>query len=289
MRASDVQDVGSDPAIRVAAARARRHTKIIATLGPSTERAEVLRELIVDGVDVIRLNMAHANAEWVHEVIHRIRTESQAVGRHVAVMMDVKGPEIRTGVVTTPITLQAGDLFEFYTRTPETDAPGIDVNYPGLPQDVAVGSTVLVDSGLIRMMVESKTDTSLLCRVTTPGLLGSKRHINLPNVDVNLPSLTTKDEDDVRVGVGAGCDFFALSFVRRAEDLAVLRGCLDRLGSRARIIAKIEDQSGVCNLESIIAAADGVMVARGDLGIEVDYHTLPLIDRKSTRLNSSHT
>ena len=245
-------DVGAN--LAPPASRTCRHTKIIATLGPATEPPEMLRELLLAGVSVIRLNMAHATGEWVHEVVHRIRTESHAVGRQVAVMMDVKGPEIRTGVVSAPIGLAAGDLFEFYTGSPQTPHRGVDVNYPGLPHDVAVGSTVLVDSGLIRMVVEAKTATSLLCRVTTPGKLGSKRHINLPNVDVNLPSLTEKDERDILVGVEAGCDFFALSFVRKGEDILALRRLLDELGSRARIIAKIEDQSGVRNLESIVTA-----------------------------------
>lgn len=276
-------DVGA-PLGRSATSRNYRHTKIIATLGPATEQPEKLRELLQAGVSVIRLNMAHATGEWVHEVVHRIRTESHAVGRHVAVMMDVKGPEIRTGVVAEPINLAAGDLFEFYTETPRTSARGIDVNYPGLPLDVSVGATVLVDSGLIRMVVEEKTETSLLCRVTTPGKLGSKRHINLPNVDVNLPSLTEKDERDIRVAVEAGCDFIALSFVRKAEDVLALRLLLDDLGSQARIIAKIEDQSGVRNLEAIIQAADAVMVARGDLGIEIDYHTLPLVQTRIVEL-----
>src|SRR6478736_3390098 len=190
-----------------------RHTKIIATVGPATESSEQLGKLI--------------------------RAVSVAVQRHVAVMMDVKGPEIRTGIVAEPIDLKTGDLFELYTTGPRPGVRGVDVNYPGLPASVAVGATVLLDSGLIRLEVVDKDETSIRCRVTTPGSLGSKRHINLPGVDVDLPSLTEKDERDVRVGVEAGCDFFALSFVRRADDILVLRALLDYLGSKARIIAKI--------------------------------------------------
>ena len=154
------------------------------------------------------------------------------------------------------------------------------MNYPGLPHDVNVGATMLVDSGLIRMEVVDKDATHVRCRVLTPGTLGSRRHINLPGVDVNLPSLTEKDERDIRAGVAAGIDFFALSFVRRADDVMVLRALLDHLGSKARIIAKIEDQGGLRNLEGIIKAADAIMVARGDLGIEIDYHTLPLVQTR---------
>ncbi len=257
-----------------------RHTKIIATVGPATESRERLASLISGGLDVMRLNMAHGTGDWVTELVGRIREVSQEVKRHVAVMMDVKGPEIRTGVVSEPIDLQAGDLFEFYTQTPSGDIRGIDVNYPGLPVDVCVGGTVLLDSGLIRLEVLETDETHVRCRVVTPGLLGSRRHINLPGVDVNLPSLTEKDDRDIRVGVAAGVDFFALSFVRRAEDIMVLRALLDHLGSKARIIAKIEDQGGLRNLPTIVKAADAIMVARGDLGIEVDYHTLALVQTR---------
>lgn len=257
-----------------------RYTKIIATIGPATEGEDTLRGLVDAGIDVLRLNMAHGSAEWVMTTVERIRKVSAAAERQVAVMMDVKGPEIRTGVLDEPIDLQIGDAFELYTATRRTGMRGVDVNYPGLPNDVVVGGTVLLDSGLIRLEVVDKSDTSVQCRVLTPGRLGSRRHINLPGVHVGLPSLTEKDERDVRVGVAAGCDFFALSFVRGADDLRKLRTLLDSLGSRARLIAKIEDQSGLRNLESIVDEADAVMVARGDLGIEIEYQTLPIVQRR---------
>lgn len=257
-----------------------RHTKIVATLGPATDTPEKLAQLITAGVDVMRLNMAHGTGEWVRAIVGRIREVSRQVERHVAVMMDVKGPEIRTGPVPEALDLAIGDEIEFYTQSPSPGVRGVSVNYPGLPGDVTVGATVLVDSGLLRLEVLSKDDTHVRCRVLTPGKLGSRRHINLPGVDVNLPSLTEKDEKDVRAGVTAGVDFFALSFVRRADDILVLRALLDSLGSKARIIAKIEDQSGLRNLEAIVKATDAVMVARGDLGIEIDYHVLPLVQRK---------
>ncbi len=257
-----------------------RHTKIIATIGPSTESREKLTQLIQSGVDVIRLNMAHATGQWVAETVGRIREVSAEVQRHVAVMMDVKGPEIRTGVVSEPIELKTGDAFEFYTQSPSEGVRGVSVNYPGLAADVVVGNTVLLDSGLIRLEIIAKDDTHVRCRVLTPGKLGSRRHINLPGVDVNLPSLTEKDEVDIRTGVAAGIDFVALSFVRRRDDILVLRALLDHLSSKARIIAKIEDQGGLRNLEAIVKVSDAVMVARGDLGIEVDYHTLPLVQSR---------
>ena len=257
-----------------------RHTKIIATVGPSTESREMLTQLITSGVDVIRLNMAHGTGEWVISLVKRIREVSQEIHRHVAVMMDVKGPEIRTGVVAETIELKPGDIFEFYTEKPSAGVRGVDVNYPGLPADVIVGATMLLDSGLIRMEVIDKDAAHVKCRVMTPGKLGSRRHINLPGVEVNLPSLTEKDARDIRAGVEAGIDFAALSFARRSEDILVLRTLLDHLGSKARIIAKIEDQCGLRNLESIVKTSDAIMVARGDLGIEIDYQTLPLVQTR---------
>ena len=257
-----------------------RHTKIIATIGPATESVERLGQLITMGVDVLRLNMAHGTGDWAASMIKRVREVSKQVGRQVAVMMDIKGPEIRTGAIDEPIELRAGDLFELYTAAPSPDVRGVSVNYAGLPADVKVGGTVLVDSGLMRMEVVEIDPTHVRCKVLTPGKIGSRRHINLPGVDVNLPSLTEKDERDVRAGAAAGLDFVALSFVRRSEDVLLLRRLLESVGSEARIVAKIEDQSGLRNLQSIIKAADGVMVARGDLGIEIAYHTLPLVQTR---------
>src|SRR5450432_3582962 len=244
-----------------------RHTKIVATVGPATESPERLGQLITAGVDVVRLNMAHGTGDWAASLIRRIREVSKQIGRHVAVMMDVKGPEIRTGVVAEPMELGVGEPFELYTVTATPGVRGVSVNYPGLPADVRVGANILVDSGLIRLEVIDTDSTHVRCRVVTPGKLGSRRHINLPGIEVNLPSLTEKDERDVRAGVEAGLDFVALSFVRKSQDVVALRELLERLGSKARIVAKIEDQGGLRNLVSIIKAADGIMVARGDLGI----------------------
>ncbi len=256
-----------------------RHTKIIATLGPATDSKEMLGKLIVEGVDIMRLNMAHASHQWVADAIWFIREVSSEMGRHVGVMMDVKGPEIRTGVLEVPLTLAVGDRLEFHIEgaSPTGDIPSVSVNYPGLPADLEVGKIVLVDSGLIRMRVLEKDAEHVRCEVLTPGKMGSKRHINLPGVYVNLPSLTKKDHDDLKAGVDAGIDFVALSFVREAEDVHILRRTLTALGSTAKIIAKIEDQAGVRNMVEIIRAADAIMVARGDLGIEIDYHRLPLV------------
>jgi pyruvate kinase len=269
--------------------RSYRHTKIIVTLGPATESQEHLADLVRAGVDVFRFNMAHATVSWVAEITERIRRVSDHLGRHVATMMDVKGPEIRTGDLDKPIDLVRGSLLQFHTVGHQgnggpCDVPSVSVNYPNLPNDIEIGSTVLVDSGLLRLQVLEKGQHTIRCEVRTPGRLGSRRHINLPGVDVGLPALTNKDEADLRAGVEAGIDFVALSFVRRAGDVNTLREFLDQLGSNARIIAKIEEQTGVRNMESIVRAADGVMVARGDLGIEIEYPSLPLVQTELVRV-----
>lgn len=216
------------------------------------------------------------------ERITRIRKVSEKVGRHVAVMMDVKGPEIRTGNVESLIELIQDETFEFYIEgaAPTENGRGVDVNYPDHPRDVEVGKLVLVDSGLIRMKVVSKTDERIVCEVVVGGEMGSKRHINLPGVTINLPALTEKDEVDLKAGAESGIDFVALSFVREASDIVELREYLKSVGSKARTIAKIEDQAGVRNMEAIICKSDDIMVARGDLGIEIDYHKLPIVQRE---------
>ncbi len=257
-----------------------RHTKIIATLGPATESDDQLAQLILAGVDILRLNMAHASESWVRNIVSRIRNISNEVGRQVGVMMDVKGPEIRTGTVDHPIDLKAGDMVQLHTGANCASTNGmanVSVNYPDLPKSVNVGATVLVDSGLLRLKVIEKDLTSIRCEMLTSGVLDSRRHINLPGVQVNLPALTEKDIADLHVGVEAGIDFVALSFVRQADDINTLRRTLTEFGSDAKIIAKIEEQAGVRNMREIIHATDAVMVARGDLGIEIDYQKLPLV------------
>jgi pyruvate kinase len=265
-----------------------RRTKIIATLGPATESEHDLIRLIEGGVDVIRLNMAHAKHDWTRTVIRRIRTISKKVGREVGIMMDIKGPEIRTGDVAAPIELRPGEIFDFVVR-PEAirdnseEIRSVDVNYRDLVNDIKVGDIVLVDSGLIRLEVREKHDAHIRCCVLTPGSLSSRRHINLPGVRVNLPSFTEKDKGDTLVGIEEGIDFVALSFVREAADIMLLRSFLKKNNSTARIVAKIEDQSAITNLDEIIRATDVLMVARGDLGIEVPLEDLPIIQHRAVR------
>src|SRR3954469_24806089 len=267
-----------------------RRTKIIFTLGPATESEEMLDQLIRAGADIVRLNMAHAKHDWTRGVIRRIRAVSARLGRDIAVMMDIKGPEIRTGDLTVPIELKAGEIFDFTVKPAETPGRGggeevrsVDVNYKDLVNDIKVGDTVLVDNGLLRLEVLEKNEARIRCRVLIPGELKSRRHINLPGVKVNLPSFTEKDRGDSIVGLEEGIDFLALSFVREAKDILLLRTFLAEKKSKVRIIAKIEDQSAITNLNEIVAACDALMVARGDLGIECPFEELPVIQRRAVR------
>ncbi len=273
-----------------------RRTKIIFTLGPATESEAMLEQLLHAGADIVRLNMAHAKHDWTRTVIRRIRAVSKRVGREVAIMMDIKGPEIRTGDVSAPIELKAGEIFDFTVR-PGMDAGqgggaeevrSVGVNYQDLAKDISVGDTVLVDNGLLRLEVLEKNDARIRCRVLIPGELKSRRHINLPGVKVNLPSFTEKDRADSIVGLEEGIDFLALSFVREAKDIELLRAFLAEKKSKVRIIAKIEDQSAIQNLNEIVAACDGLMVARGDLGIECPFEELPVIQRRAVRTCIAH-
>ena len=267
---------------------ASRRTKIIVTLGPATEGEAMLERLIAAGADLIRLNMAHAKHDWTRTIIRRIRAISTRVGREVAILMDIKGPEIRTGDLAVPIELKPGEIFDFTVkpgagRENAEEIRSVDVNYQDLVNDIQVGDTVLVDNGLIRLEVLAKDAAHIRCRVLIPGQLTSRRHINLPGVKVNLPSFTEKDRADALVGLEEGIDFLALSFVREAADIIRLRDFLAERKSKVGIIAKIEDQSAITNLDEIVRACDGLMIARGALGIECPFEDLPVIQRRAVR------
>ena len=258
-----------------------RKTKIISTLGPATETPEMLRALVTAGVNVFRLNMSHAPHDWVRTIVPRIREVAKELDCVIGILMDTQGPAIRTGDLGTKLNLKPGDIFEFTVRGERSEEEfSVDVNYDGLIEDIAVGDVVLVDNGVIHMRVLDKSGNKIRCEVLTEGTLGSRRHINLPGVKVNLPPLTDKDLADVALGTELHVDFVALSFCREASDIAALREVLTGHGSRARIVAKLEDQLAIKNLDSIIRAADAIMVARGDLGIECPMEELPIIQRK---------
>ena len=261
-----------------------RKTKIIVTLGPATDSVGKIGELLEAGANIFRLNMSHAKHDWVREVVGHIRQQCEQLDRSAAILIDLQGPSIRTGDLEQPLELKKGDTVEF--RQADSEA-GLDlsttVNYDGLVDDVAVGDTLLVDNGEIHFTVESKRDDRLICKATTAGKMGSRRHINLPGVRVNMPALTRKDLSDIELAVEVQTDFVAISFVRDAAHIEDLRKRLVEQDCCARIVAKIEDQEAVRNIEPIIRAADAIMVARGDLGIEVHIQELPVIQRTILR------
>lgn len=258
-----------------------RKTKIICTLGPATEKADIIRQLIAHGADVFRLNMSHASVDWVRTIVPRIRQLADQLKRPVGILLDTQGPAIRTGAVKAPLELKKGDTLELTVHGAKpTKQKSVSVNYDKFVEDVDVGDAVLVDNGLIKLKVVEKKKNRVICKVLTPAKLGSRRHINLPGVHVSLPALTKKDISDVTLGAQLGVDFVALSFVRKSSDLDELRDLLTRKKSKACVVAKIEDQAAVESIDDIIKTADIVMVARGDLGIEVPMEELPIIQRR---------
>jgi pyruvate kinase len=258
-----------------------RKTKIICTLGPATESNEVLRQLMEAGADVFRLNMSHAKHEWVRDLVPRVRQLSRELARPLAILLDTQGPAIRTGEVAQEIELNPGDILEITVAGAKSEMPNsVTVNYDGLIDDVAVGNKVLIDNGVLQLVVTHKDAERIRCRVLTPGTLGSRRHINLPGVHVNLPPLTEKDLADIDLGVEMGADYVALSFARQKSDLQALRKVLSKKKSTAKIFAKIEEQSAVKQIDEMIQTADAIMVARGDLGIEIPMEELPIIQRR---------
>jgi pyruvate kinase len=262
-----------------------RKSKIIATLGPATESAEMIGHLIAAGVNIFRLNMSHAPHDWVRTVVRRIQESAAAHRQFIGIMMDTQGPAIRTGELPVPLDLRPGQKFTLTVRGERSEEErSVDVNYENFINDISVGDTVLVDNGAIQMKVLAKTGNKVECEVLTEGKLGSRRHINLPGVKVSLPPLTAKDVADVKLGLELKVDFIALSFVREANDLKLLRELFPASGHRPLVIAKIEDQEALRNLEEIVKATDAVMVARGDLGIEIPYEELPIVQRRIVKI-----
>src|SRR6266487_3776301 len=246
-----------------------RRTKIIATLGPATDSSEMIGQLIDAGVNVFRLNMSHAPHHWVDRVVGDIRAAAAKRGVPAGIMMDTQGPAIRTGDLPVALDLKPGEKFTLTVRGERSEEHhSVDVNYENFIRDISVGDVVLLDNGAIEMKVLAKNGNKVECEVLTEGNLGSRRHINLPGVKVSLPALTAKDIKDVQLGVELGVDFIALSFVREARDLLQLRALFANSKTPPLVIAKIEDQQALENLEAIVHEADA--------------------DRKSTRLNSSH-
>lgn len=262
-----------------------RKTKIICTIGPATDSYPMIEQLYEAGMDIVRLNMSHATRDSAARVINWIKTLNRKVKYPVPILLDTQGPEIRTGDLPTALNLATGDVISLSVRDEASvEETSIHVNYEELVEAVGIGDRITVDNGLINLEVLSKQGAKLTCKVLDGGILGSQRHVNLPGIRVNLPAITEKDVKDIEFGIEQQVDFIALSFVRRPEDVIELKELLGRKANKIKIIAKIEDAEGVANLEEIVRVADGVMVARGDLGVEIDLADLPNVQRRIVRM-----
>lgn len=258
-----------------------RRTKIVCTMGPNENDYELLLKL-AKTMDVARFNFSHGNHEEHLSRLEMLRKARKEVGRPIAALLDTKGPEIRTGVLEggNKITLQEGDEITLTTEEVVGTKQKIYINYEHLHEDVEPGNVILIDDGLIGLEVLSVNGQEIHCKVTNGGELGERKGVNVPNVPIQLPSITEKDIEDIRFGISEEFDFIAASFVRSADAIRQIRALLDEAGSQMKIIAKIESQEGLDNLDSIIDEADGIMVARGDLGVEVEARRLPHLQRE---------
>jgi pyruvate kinase len=258
-----------------------RRAKIVATIGPASESEDKLRELLLAGMDVARINMSHGEREHHGEVIDRIRHVARDLKKPVAVMLDLSGPKIRTGEIRDgEVRLKEGDVVRITTEQIEGDASRFSASYPLLPREVHPGHRILISDGEIELQVLDTTATDVTARVIHGGVLGSHKGINLPGAHISIPSITEKDVADLRFGIARDTDLVAQSFVRNANDCRRAQELIKDLGGNAKLIAKIEKPEAIDDLANIIEAADGVMVARGDLAVETSTERVPVLQKK---------
>ena len=257
-----------------------RKTKIICTLGPSTDKEGVLRELIANGMNVARFNFSHGSHEEHLGRLEKLKALREELGKPVAALLDTKGPEIRLKDFKNGVeNLVAGQTFTLTTRDVEGTNEICSITYKDLPMDVEPNGTIMLDDGLIKLQIQTVNDTDIVCTVLNNGKIKNKKGVNVPGVHLSMPYMSQRDKDDIIFGIEQGFDFIAASFVRTAQDVYDIRNLLNQYDSNIRIIAKIENREGVNNIDSILAAADAVMVARGDLGVEIDFTELPGIQK----------
>ena len=258
-----------------------KKTKIVCTMGPNMDNIENIRALAKSGMDIARLNFSHGDHEEHLKRINMIKQVREELGLPIAILLDTKGPEIRTGMLVNDekVELQEGQDFVLTTEEIVGDANKVSVSYAQLPEDVKEGNTILIDDGLIGLTVQEVKDKEIFCKVTNGGLLGSRKGVNVPGVSVKLPGITQKDKDDIIFGISQGLDFVAASFVRNADAVREIRQVLNDANSDMAIISKIENEEGIQNIDEIIEASDGIMVARGDMGVEIPAAEVPFIQK----------
>lgn len=254
-------------------------TKIVATVGPASNNKEMLRALAKEGVDVFRLNFSHGKHEDHLKVINYVREINQELGTHIALLQDLQGPKIRVNEMEPGIEIIAGETITITTKEVLGNKELISTSYEGLPKDVKPGDMILIDDGKIELKVKEVRGNEVTCTIIYGGPLKSRKGINLPFSKVSAPSLTDKDYEDLEFGLKNNVDWVALSFVRKATDIEILRAVIDRYKSNTRIVAKIEKPEALENIDAIIAATDAVMVARGDLGVEIWMEEVPMVQK----------
>ncbi len=258
-----------------------KKTKIICTMGPNTNNKELMKELAINGMDVARFNFSHGDYEEHTGRLNLLKEVREELGKNIGALLDTKGPEIRTGTLLEgkKVTLVAGQTYTLDVNERVGDDKIGFINYAGLADDVKAGNRILIDDGLIELEVLNINNGQIECKVINGGELGEKKGVNVPGVSVKLPALTDKDIEDIKFGIKAGFDFVAASFVRNAEAIYQIKAILEEAGANMLVIAKIENREGIDNIDSIIEAADGIMVARGDMGVEVPTEEVPFIQK----------
>lgn len=262
-----------------------KKTKIVCTMGPNTDNYEMMLKLARANMDVARFNFSHGDYEEHGNRYELLKQARKEADRPIAALLDTKGPEIRTGVLVDhkKVTLETGEHFILTTEECEGTKEKVFINYTGLNDDVKTGNHILIDDGLIDLEVEKVDGADIHCKIINGGELGEKKGVNVPNVSIRLPGLTDKDIEDIKFGIKEGFDFVAASFVRNADCVRQIRALIDEAGANMQIIAKIENQEGLDNLDDIIDAADGIMVARGDMGVEIEPQKIPHIQKEIIR------
>lgn len=258
-----------------------KKTKIICTMGPNGDDREIMKQLVLNGMDVARFNFSHGSHEEQKARLLQLREVAEEAGIPIAALLDTKGPEIRTGVLKDgkKVALTAGNELVLTTEEVVGDEHMVHINYRGLNDDVKEGNVILIDDGLIELHVKRVEGPKIYCTIINGGELGERKGVNVPNVKIKLPALTDKDKEDIRFGIEMGFDYIAASFIRSADAIREIRSMLDEAGSPMGIIAKIENAEGLENLDEIIEASDGIMVARGDLGVEIPPEKLPYLQK----------
>ena len=258
-----------------------KRTKIVCTLGPASDKEEILRELVKSGLNVCRFNFSHGSHEEHKERMDLVKKVREELGQPVAILLDTKGPEIRTGNFDEPeVLLEEGQKFTITMKDVVGNKEMCTVSYKGLVNDVVPGDTILIDDGLVGLKVEEINGDDIVCIVENSGIVKNHKGVNVPGVKINLPALTEKDIKDIEFGISEGIDYIAASFVRKASDVLAIREVLENNNAtHIKIISKIENQEGIDNIDSILQVSDGIMVARGDLGVEIPTPEIPIAQK----------